>query len=180
LNPKKTAWINKLSFTRPDAMPVLYRSASDATVCTVYAHDNRAAIDQRMVEGKPLRRIAADSGLSETSLRRHRDDHLKKSLAKAAEQRREREIAAAERRPIARAETLLDRFEALIQRASSTVDSALAAKKARGGRIRAANDRRHPTDQPRRPQNAPRSVWLRGYTRQTERPLTLNNFNLFF
>ncbi len=41
-------------------------------VCTVCSHERRAAIDRALVEGRPIRRIAAEFGVAESSLHRHR------------------------------------------------------------------------------------------------------------
>ena len=54
-------------------------------VCTICTHPQRDEIDQAILAGQPLRRIAPRYGVTETSLRRHRDNHLAKALEKARE-----------------------------------------------------------------------------------------------
>lgn len=51
--------------------------------CTVCQHKAIKQINEQIIAGVALRRIAADTGLSETALRRHRDKHLPEHLAKA-------------------------------------------------------------------------------------------------
>jgi len=87
-------------------------------VCKCCSHPERKAIDRAIIDCVPNTRIASRYGLSEASVRQHKANHLAKSLIKAAEAR-----------PIARAETLLERFEALIVRAGSVAESALQANK---------------------------------------------------
>jgi hypothetical protein len=87
-------------------------------VCTVCSHKERQAIDRRLIDGGTYRAIAQEFGLSLDAVRRHRLDHLTKALVKAAEAR-----------PIARAETLLDRLEALINDCRRIGESALEAGK---------------------------------------------------
>ncbi len=41
--------------------------------CSTCQHPSRAAIDRRLASGEPLKRLAAEYGLSHTNLRRHRD-----------------------------------------------------------------------------------------------------------
>ena len=54
-------------------------------ICTVCDHAERTAIERGLVAGEPIRRLAAQHALAETSLRRHRDSHLRKALARALE-----------------------------------------------------------------------------------------------
>ena len=70
--------------------------------CTVCQHADRGEIDTLLVGHAPVRSIARQFGLIETSLRRHAASHLPRELARAAEGR-----------DLERAETLLDRVEAL-------------------------------------------------------------------
>ena len=70
--------------------------------CSICAHDERAHIDQALVSGDSNRRIAAQFGVAESSVRRHKDSHLPQSIVKAAE--------AAE---VLKAESLLDRLRFL-------------------------------------------------------------------
>jgi hypothetical protein len=54
-------------------------------VCTVCTHANRDRIDAALVQPVAKRRIAADFGVAESSLRRHADAHLPALLARAAD-----------------------------------------------------------------------------------------------
>lgn len=54
-------------------------------VCTVCSHGARAEIEAALVEATPKRRIAADFGVAESSLRRHAEAHLPALLARAAD-----------------------------------------------------------------------------------------------
>lgn len=57
-----------------------------ARVCTICTHPERAAIDVALpLESAPNRRIAAQYGLSEQAVRRHRGEHLPVHLVHAAE-----------------------------------------------------------------------------------------------
>ena len=53
--------------------------------CTVCSHDLRHVINTELVRGGGNRRIAAEYGLSESSVRRHRADHIPELLARASE-----------------------------------------------------------------------------------------------
>lgn len=53
--------------------------------CTVCTHPHRPDIDALLVAGEPNRRIAARYGLSETAVRRHRQNHLPAALVVAHE-----------------------------------------------------------------------------------------------
>ena len=68
----------------------LKRRAVDTTfemsrTCSVCVHPSRTAIEREIVAGEPIRRLAAQHDLQESSLRRHRDGHLRKALARALE-----------------------------------------------------------------------------------------------
>ena len=66
--------------------------------CTVCTHDAREMIDQRLVDGEPVRTVASCYvPLSKTAIQRHKDEHLPHALLKAQ--------AAQE---VAHADTLLD------------------------------------------------------------------------
>lgn len=53
-------------------------------LCTVCGHPQRPAIDRALATGEASnRRIAAQYGVSEQAVRRHRDDHIADALAKA-------------------------------------------------------------------------------------------------
>jgi len=54
-------------------------------ICTICSHPSRDSIEQAILAGKALRRIAKDYSVSESSLRRHRDKHLRDLLAKSKE-----------------------------------------------------------------------------------------------
>ena len=66
-------------------------------VCTVCTHDQRAAIDQALVNGKGVRETSALFRVSEDAVSRHKEGHLPAVLAQGQ--------AAAE---VARADDLLD------------------------------------------------------------------------
>lgn len=50
--------------------------------CSICSRPERDAIDQQLVAGEPLDRIARTYGLTSTSLRRHRDNHPRRDLVK--------------------------------------------------------------------------------------------------
>lgn len=56
-----------------------------ARTCTACHHEQRAAIDDALLRGTPNRRIAAQYGLTETSLRRHKD-HVSSAVLAIAKQ----------------------------------------------------------------------------------------------
>lgn len=84
--------------------------------CSVCTHPLRDAIDRALVESAPIRRIAADHGLAETSVRRHADRHLPSTLVLAAE--------AAE---VTRADGLLAEARRLHGEAVNALETAKAA-----------------------------------------------------
>ncbi len=54
--------------------------------CTICQHDARAAIDQALIAGEPVRTIASRYvTLGRMALQRHKDEHLPATLAKAHE-----------------------------------------------------------------------------------------------
>lgn len=55
-------------------------------LCSICQRADRASIDAALASGAANRRIAAQYGLSEQAIRRHKADHLAASLVKAAEQ----------------------------------------------------------------------------------------------
>ncbi len=81
--------------------------------CTVCAHDERDAIEDAFLAGTSKRRIAAHYAVSEQAVRRHVREHLPAllSMARDAEQ-------------AARADTLLDRVEALYGRTEAILEAA--------------------------------------------------------
>src|SRR6476646_10333144 len=56
-----------------------------SSVCTICTCLHRDAIDRLLVMGSPNRRIAAQYGVTEQALRRHRAAHLPSVLVKAQE-----------------------------------------------------------------------------------------------
>lgn len=54
--------------------------------CKVCTHEQRPAIDQALVTDASNRRIAAQYGMSEAAVRRHKAEHLPASMVKAQEQ----------------------------------------------------------------------------------------------
>ncbi len=52
--------------------------------CSICTHPRRDAIDAALVTAQPKRRIAAECGVNEASVRRHAAAHLPRSLMKAA------------------------------------------------------------------------------------------------
>ena len=52
-----------------------------ARACTICTHPSRDAIERAILAGQPIRRIAANYGLSESAVRRHRNTHLRDVLA---------------------------------------------------------------------------------------------------
>jgi hypothetical protein len=60
-----------------------------ARPCTVCGHPARAEIERALVAGHPsLRALADEHGLSDSSLARHQDTHLRRALARAVEEER--------------------------------------------------------------------------------------------
>ena len=68
--------------------------------CSICAHPDRAAIDKAIVAAEPYRRIAARTGTSVTSLRRHKATHLVDAINRAERNRN----GAIERRVVSIAE----------------------------------------------------------------------------
>jgi hypothetical protein len=54
-----------------------------ARTCTICTHPERAAIDKALVNGVPLRGIAGQYGLTDSSLARHKAEHLPATLVRA-------------------------------------------------------------------------------------------------
>lgn len=85
--------------------------------CTVCTHPECSTIDRLLIrQARANRRIASHYGLVETSVRRHRDNHLPAELAKA-------EAASA----LARADQLLDELRDLHERTRLMLEDAEAA-----------------------------------------------------
>ena len=97
--------------------------------CTVCAHKSRDAIEDAFIEGASKRRIASHYGLTERAVRHHIREHLPPLLALARDAER-----------AARADSLLDRIEALQSRTLATLDEAEQTDdyRARLGAIREA------------------------------------------
>jgi hypothetical protein len=89
-------------------------------VCTVCSHQQRDEIEDAFIAGTPKRRIAAQYNVGERAVRDHIKNHLPELLAMARDAQR-----------AARADTLLDRIEAL-QRATE----ALVAEAEKTGNFR--------------------------------------------
>lgn len=84
--------------------------------CTICGHPERAAIDDALVSGAPLRNIAERFRVSTTALFRHRSDHLPRTLLQA----RQAEEAAS-------ADNLLAQLQALQAKALDLLRKAEAA-----------------------------------------------------
>src|SRR5215208_3086725 len=81
-------------------------------VCTICSHEGRAAIEEAMVTGTAKRRIASQYGVTERAVRYHMREHLPALLALARDAER-----------AARADTLLDRMEALQSHTLAILDA---------------------------------------------------------
>ena len=88
--------------------------------CTVCRSEANNAVDEALVAGEPLRDIAGRTGLSKSSLDRHKQDHLSGTLVKAAEGRE-----------IARGQSLLDRVNGLVDKALGVLKDAEESKDGR-------------------------------------------------
>jgi hypothetical protein len=86
-----------------------------ARTCTVCTHTDHEAIDKAIVSGESKRRISDRYGVSQTSLQRHKDNHVSPALVKMHEKREER-----------RAGKLLDRVEELYDDAREVLETAKA------------------------------------------------------
>lgn len=58
-----------------------------AAKCSICSHGERTAIDRALVAGEPYRHIAARTGTSVTSLRRHKESHLAEVVERAVKLR---------------------------------------------------------------------------------------------
>src|SRR5215217_1037101 len=70
--------------------------------CSICSHEHRDAMEDAFIAGQAKRRIASQHGVSERAVRYHMREHLPALLALARDAER-----------AARADTLLDRMEAL-------------------------------------------------------------------
>ena len=80
--------------------------------CTICSHERRDAIEDAFITGTPKRRIAAHHGVTEQAVRRHVREHLPTLLALARDAER-----------AARADSLLDRIEALQSRTRAILEA---------------------------------------------------------
>jgi hypothetical protein len=81
--------------------------------CTVCTHKDIEKINKRLLSGEIYRTIAADTGLSETALKRHKADHIPVAAAKATEAVK-----------VARADDLLEDIRGLREKAMCLLDKA--------------------------------------------------------
>ena len=80
--------------------------------CSICGHEHRDAMEDAFIAGQAKRRIASQHGVSERAVRYHMREHLPELLALA----RDAEWAA-------RADTLLDRIEALHSRTMAILEA---------------------------------------------------------
>jgi hypothetical protein len=57
--------------------------------CSVCSHAERADIERRLLAGEALRKVSARTGTTIQSLTRHRDNHMSRSVAAAADRERQ-------------------------------------------------------------------------------------------
>lgn len=102
--------------------------------CSICNHPQRVEIDKALVAGVAYRRIAAEYGVSDGSLRRHKKNgHIAEQIAKAAKKKeikQAKQIAAAveekERHEVASVDKLLKVVEALLAECLGIVRGATA------------------------------------------------------
>jgi hypothetical protein len=80
--------------------------------CTICSHEYRDAIEDAFIAGTPKRRIASRYGVTERAVRHHTREHLPALLALARDAER-----------AARADSLLDRIEALQSRTLAILEA---------------------------------------------------------
>jgi hypothetical protein len=80
--------------------------------CTICGHEHRDAMEDAFIAGQAKRRIASQYGVSERAVRYHMREHLPELLALARDAER-----------AARADTLLDRLEALQSQTLAILDA---------------------------------------------------------
>ena len=80
--------------------------------CTICSHTERNAIEDAFIDGMPKRRIATRYGVGEKAVRHHIKEHLPPLLALARDAER-----------ASRADSLLDRVEALQSRTLSILEA---------------------------------------------------------
>jgi hypothetical protein len=81
-------------------------------VCTICSHEHRDAMEDAFIAGQAKRRIASQHGVSERAVRHHMREHLPELRALARDAER-----------AARADTLLDRIEALHSRTMAILEA---------------------------------------------------------
>ena len=80
--------------------------------CSICSHEHRDAMEDAFIAGQAKRRIASQHGVSERAVRYHMREHLPALLALARDAER-----------AARADTLLDRIEALQSQTLAILDA---------------------------------------------------------
>jgi hypothetical protein len=80
--------------------------------CTICSHEHRDAMEDAFIAGQAKRRIASQHGVTERAVRYHMREHLPALLALARDAER-----------AARADTLLDRIEALHSRTMAILEA---------------------------------------------------------
>ena len=80
--------------------------------CSICSHEHRDAMEDAFIAGQAKRRIASQHGVSERAVRYHMREHLPALLALARDAER-----------AARADTLLDRIEALHSRTMAILEA---------------------------------------------------------
>ena len=90
-------------------------------ICTICTHLDRPAIEQAILNSKPLRRIAADFAVSESSLRRHRRTHMHQVKQTVAQVRAQQDLDSAH--------ALVDQLRLLRSTAFSILTKAEKAEK---------------------------------------------------
>ena len=83
-----------------------------ARVCTICASDKRLEVDKLITSGKPLREITRQTGFKKDAIQRHKP-HVGEAIQKAAETKQ-----------VARALTLRERFDNLVESANTSLSEA--------------------------------------------------------
>ena len=86
--------------------------------CSICRHDERAQIDQALLDGEPYRNIANRTGTSTSALYRHRRQHLPDRLENTNQ-------SGAEIKP----ESFRERFDAIKRATSTILDQSLTLRK---------------------------------------------------
>lgn len=98
--------------------------------CTICSHPQREEIDRALVDGRSLRHIAAQYGLTSSSLFRHRKCHLPAHLARS----KHAEIIASADSILAAVEDLRKRIMLIFDQAEQVHDWTLALSASREAR----------------------------------------------